>query len=302
MMSADQFKKSSFYKFNEFIFGILELNDGTIPCWTPEGIQLLKYSGNNNLELVKTFPLEIRDNANPLLLRNGNVVYGILTDGGDTELKICDANFEILENYVESDEIRSVCNLSEDSFALGLDNGPIKIYSRKSNAEKYEVKSHEYHTERVWSLLYLPKQNFLVSGSQDTTINVLNLSDEKSIAKLTGHSERVFSLISLDDNTFASSSKGEIKIWEIKSDNSIECVKTIVAHEGSSKWVVLNKLGDDFMVSYTTDSDEFKIWDAKTFECVKTYNEDTLFTRMIVTKDKKIVTVTRDSKVSVWQI
>jgi WD40 repeat protein len=49
----------------------------------------------------------------------------------------------------------------------------------------------------VCSLLYLPKQNYLLSGSWDKTINVLSLSEGKSIQTLTGHSDFVTSLISL---------------------------------------------------------------------------------------------------------
>jgi hypothetical protein len=49
------------------------------------------------------------------------------------------------------------------------------------------------------------------------------LSEEKSIKRLTGQSDFVFSLISLNDETFASGSIGEIKTWSIKEN--IQCIK-----------------------------------------------------------------------------
>jgi WD40 repeat protein len=70
-------------------------------------------------------------------------------------------------------------------------------------------------------ILYLPKKNYLLSGSADRTINVINLSEGNSIQKLNGHSYSVSSLISLNDETFASGSYEVIKIWSIKEDINV---------------------------------------------------------------------------------
>jgi hypothetical protein len=49
-------------------------------------------------------------------------------------------------------------------------------------------------------------------------------------------------------------------------------------------------------------NDEFTIWDAKTYECLKTYKEDSDIRKFIVTKNKNIITTKKDMKVSVWEI
>jgi WD40 repeat protein len=161
------------------------------------------------------------------------------------------------------------------------------------------VKEYKYHSSDILSLFYLSKQNFLLTGSQDATINVLSLSEGKSIQTLTDHNEWVSSLISLNDETFASGSRREIKIWSIKADTSIESIKTIVAHEEIGYSIFLYLLRNDFMLSRSEN--EFTIWDVETYECLITYKEDSFIRRLIVTGDDNITT-TEKKKVNIWKI
>jgi hypothetical protein len=290
------FEKSYSYKLDQTPLGILELSEGEISCWTEEKIELLKCN-TNSLELSKSLPLKTQQNYTyPIEQENGDIIYR----RGPYELTICDKNFNLIEIFKESNSIWSLCGISKLSFAVGLSVGTIKIYSRNSNSQKYEViKEYNFHSNRIWSLLYLPKQNYLLSGSSDQTINVLSLSEEKSIKKLTGHNSTVSSLISLNDETFASGSYREIKIWSIKAN--IICLKNIRAHEEVCEFFIfLQLVENDFIVSQS--GDEFKIWDLKNYQCSKTYKENSGITAMIVTKNKNIITGTGDNKVNLWQI
>ncbi len=47
--------------------------------------------------------------------------------------------------------------------------------------------------------------------------------------------------------------------------------------------------------------DEFKIWDTKSYECLKTYKEDSSIKQFIVSKNNDIITLTRNNKVNVWK-
>jgi hypothetical protein len=290
-------KKCSSYKFEDYLNGILELNSGNISCFTTEGIKLLKLRGNK-LILIESFPLKTSDNTSAIQQGNGNIIYI-----SGYNLTILDENFNLIEKYEESSWIRSLCSISDHSFAIGLSDGRIKIYS-KINSTKYHFKEYKYHSSNVWSLLYLPKQNYLLSGSYET-MNVLNLSDEKSIKKLTDRNHWFTSIILPHDETFASSSKREIKIWSFKkeSDFSIECIckKTIDDDDEEQSYdsISLHLFTNDFLVSRSND--EFKIWDLKNYECLKTYFEDSFIERLIVTKNKSIITVTKN-EVNVWKI
>jgi WD40 repeat protein len=291
---VQNFKKCSSLKFNHDINGLLELCDGSFPCWTKNEIKLLKLDGDK-LELIKSFYINTFDSwIFPIKQKKGNIIF----KGSSKELTICDKDFNVIKRYEKSSNIKSLCSISNLSFAIGLEDGTLKIYLINSNTQEHVFYQFNKHSKAIWSLLYLPKQNYLLSGSWDKTINVTCLSERKLIKTLTGHSDWVSSLISLNDETFASGSEGEIKIWSIKEE--IQFIKTIKAYEGICWGVFLNLLGNDFMISRIGDC-EFKIWDLKNYECLKTYEEDSRIRELIVTKNNKIITVTEDNKLNVWR-
>jgi WD40 repeat protein len=295
-MKIPTYKKLGSYKYNGLLNSILELNQGEISCWTDEKLELIKLR-DDSLVLTESFPLKTEYSAYTIQLENGNIIHA---SGGD--LTIFDKNFNILEKYEEKKVICLLCKISELSFAVGLSSGRIKIYS-KLNSTRYEIKEYKSHNDGIGALLYLPKQNFLLSGSFDFSINVLSLSDEKSIKRLTDHKNIITSLVLLNDETFASSSLGVIKIWSIKAEENKEhieciCIKTLNAHE-EIDYIFLYNLANDFMVSKT--GSEFIIWDVKNYESLKSYKEDSVIDKFIVTKNQSIVTSTTDNKVNIWQ-
>jgi hypothetical protein len=55
---------------------MLELNDGTIPCWTREEIKVLKLGEDKlQLKLTKSFPLITDQLTLPIQLHNTNIIY-----------------------------------------------------------------------------------------------------------------------------------------------------------------------------------------------------------------------------------
>jgi WD40 repeat protein len=287
--------KCSSYNSKNHILFLLELTNGEISCFTTKGIELLKIE-KKNLELIKYLPLEVSDLTPPIQQENGNIIYG-----RENELLICDNNFNIIEKFEESNTISSLCNLSDLSFAVGLLNGTLKIYSK--NLLTYQIKPSKSHAGGIGSLLYLPKINYLLSGSWDKTINVFDLSEKKTFRRLTGHNYGVTSLISLNEETFASCCSREIKIWSIRIDNNtkkimyIEAIKSIVGNTLS-----LHSLGKDLMLC-RRDYD-LEIWDMKNynFKCLNSYKEDKAIETLIVTKSGYVITGTQDKKVNVWNI
>jgi WD40 repeat protein len=192
-LDVKNFKKICSYEFDIEVCDLLELNDNAISCWTNEGVSLLKLTqGDNTLELIKKYFSTIEYNwTSPIKQDNGNIIYV----NGWNNLTICDKNLNLIENFKELNWTYSLCNISEGSFAVGLGDGTLKIYSKKNNTGKYHVvKEYKSHSACIRSLLYLPKQNSLLSGTYDKKINVLNLTEGKN-KKLDGHSGLVSSLI-----------------------------------------------------------------------------------------------------------
>lgn len=308
--NVQSFKKFASYKADSTIIGILELNNGTYAYWTVKGIGLLIYN-QFKLEQINFFPLEFESNNQTIpILNDDNIIFR----DGQQSLKIVDLNFNLIEIFKEISGITSICNISNLSFAVGLDKGAIKIYSRAKNSKIYtksELDIRYYSGCPINSLLYLPNKKLLLSGTSDNSIIVLSYPEGIYYNKLTGHNQSVSTIISIDENTFASGSMGsEIKIWSIKSDMGIECTKSIKAYTNYE--VYLNILTHDYMISRPKWGQEFKIWDLKTYQGVAYYDErsnllvtkgnDKKIQNLLVTKNKYIITVTADNRVNAWKI
>jgi hypothetical protein len=297
-INIDLLKKRLFCQLlDDKVNSLFELNDGSIACWTKEEIKILKLHGDK-LELIKsfnTFLYKTDERIFHIQQENGNIIFNNYCN----YLVFCDKDFNVFESFKVSSKVYSLCNISKQSFAVGFCDSSLKIYSMNSKTKKYnEVKEYDCHEYGILNLVYLPKKNYFLWNSVDDTINVLKLSEKHSFKKIEGHDNTATSLILLNDETFASSSIGDIKIWSIKEN--FECIKTIYAHEDTETYIFLNLLGKDFMVSRSEY--EFKIWDGKTYECLITHKEDSYIRHLIVTKNNNIITATEDKKVNVWKI
>jgi hypothetical protein len=246
----NNFTKCCTYKSDNRMFGVFEHRGGKISCFTYEGIDLLEIN-EKELEKTNTFSLKTYGYYyRPIIQQDdGNIIFG-----NYNEINICDDQFNIIKVFKESNLIISLCKISDFGFAVGLIDGTIKIYKKNNitQTQEYHFEKYKIDSGIVWSLLYLTNnyENYLLSGSADGTINILNFY-KKQFDKLTGHSNRVSSLLLLNDKTFASASLGEIKIWSINFkynlfifnymsiDASYECIRTINAHENSKYGILL---------------------------------------------------------------
>jgi WD40 repeat protein len=104
-------------------------------------------------------------------------------------------------------------------------------------------------------------------------------------------------IILLNNETFASSYRGMIKIWSIAND--IKCIKSFEAHSSANK-ICLELLGNDYFVTTSGHGKCFKIWNAKApYDCVKVYQESSKITNFVVIKDMKILTFSNATKVKI---
>lgn len=93
-----------------------------------------------------------------------------------------------------------ICDISSScSFAVGFDDGSVKIYSRNEKTHAYELKRQfKDHSVEIFCFLYMPKHDLLLSGSGDSTIYLYELAKgEKYIDSLTANGCSYESLISI---------------------------------------------------------------------------------------------------------
>jgi WD40 repeat protein len=82
------------------------------------------------------------------------------------------------------------------------------------------------HTNKIWHLKYLPFNNGCVaSASHDHTVNIWNTLTWKSIQKYKNHSDFVFTLDQIDNDTMVSGSSDQtIRIWKISTGETLKTI------------------------------------------------------------------------------
>jgi COMPASS component SWD3 len=86
--------------------------------------------------------------------------------------------------------------------------------------------SPDLHTDAIRYLKYLPYKNgFVASASYDKTVNILNTLTWKSIQRYTSHTDWVFSLDQIDNDTMVSGSfDNTIRIWKISTGETLKVI------------------------------------------------------------------------------
>lgn len=321
-ININTFKKRLSYDLNEEALNLIELSEGKIACWTKQGIILLKYN-KDGFNLIKKLPFESIDNISPIL-SNQNVIFSFCS-----ELKIFDGEFNLIQSFKESSNtngdntIYSLCNISETSFATGLADGTLKIYTRIYDSQKYDFKKYKLDgLTHVMSLTYLPKFNVLALGLFHGKIKIFSLSKGKIIQHIRGHTQCVSCLIPIDDITFASSSRnGQIKIWS--KLESLYCFKLIKMIKACSKSkfanLYIHLLANDLLVAKSEDIEHdksfYKYKSIKIFDLkpkygpyfkenypIKVLNEDYTkkIDKVLVSSNNNIITFTNKT-INIWK-
>ncbi|KAF8473344.1 WD40-repeat-containing domain protein [Kalaharituber pfeilii] len=102
----------------------------------------------------------------------------------------------------------------------------------------------------------------LVSGSYDYTVRVWRISTGETIHRLTGHTQKVYSVV-LDtkrNRCISGSMDNSVKVW------SLDTGSLLFSLEGHSSLVGLLDLSHDHLVSAAADS-TLRIWDPETGQC-----------------------------------
>jgi hypothetical protein len=73
-INIDSLRRLSSFQLDGCICGIFELSDGTITCWTMEGIQLLKLDGDN-LKLTNSLNFQAERFTPAIQQENKNIIF-----------------------------------------------------------------------------------------------------------------------------------------------------------------------------------------------------------------------------------
>lgn len=153
------------------------------------------------------------------------------------------------------------------------------------------------HSNHVYVLAVL-KDGRLASASQDKTIRLWDISQQKCVAVLTEHEATVISLAVLPNSVLVSSSyDNTIKCWDVERG---ACVKTLLGHDG---WVwVLEKLSYGQLASGSVDA-SIKLWDVEAGVCLKTLlSHAGAVVSFALLSDGRLASGSRDNLIKLWDV
>ena len=159
------------------------------------------------------------------------------------------------------------------------------------------VATLEGHSTFVHGLENIDENRF-ASGSMDKTIRIWNANSYVCFKILKGHQYGVEALKCLTSNRLASGSHGEIKIWDVESE---ECLQTLLnAHLSSIRG--LASLPNGNLVSCSDDK-TIKVWDLNRGACIKTLTGhlDVVFCILLL-KNGQLASGSQDRTIKIWNM
>ena len=136
--------------------------------------------------------------------------------------------FELL-HLLDNNQLFSLFKLKNKkvSYVLKLF---VKHYEIMNIENIKEIKSEKRHSDWVKCFEFDEKNKYLISGSWDKTINIMNSESLLLINTLNDHTDTVTSLaLYKNKNILFSGSRKEIRVWDLKT---FQCIKTINAGNG----------------------------------------------------------------------
>jgi WD40 repeat protein len=143
-----------------------------------------------------------------------------------------------------------------DLFLLFENNAFLASLHKPPERSTYQkIERDVGHTKHIWSIMYVSKLDYVLTGSTDNKIISTSLHDFTKILEYDEHTDNVtsFALLSDDGDKFASSSYDRtIKIWNFYSTTSI---RTILLHSHWINWIINIKdvVGRDCLISGGSD-------------------------------------------------
>ncbi len=165
-------------------------------------------------------------------------------------------------------QARSVSGYERTPESLALNAVISQFLPRKKLDGEWRLWTFAEHSERVTAVAATPDGRRVVSGSQDKTLRLWDLTTGKCLLVFQGHSGAVTSVAVTPDGRFvlSGSEDNTLRLWAITSGT---CLRTYEGHTSGVLAVTLTPHGQ-FIVSSSHDR-TIRIWNPATTECLQIF-------------------------------
>jgi WD40 repeat protein len=187
--------------------------------------------------------------------------------------------------------------LSNQSFVSSSQDKTVRLW-RKSDKNFFECVSVTNLSLNIEILSLTVLENLIISGESHGIINVLNGSSLEFLSNFSGHNDIVWSLVSINNQSFASSSQDTtIKVWiKDKNSYSFKCTHKLTEH-ASPVWA-LAVLKEKYLISGSEDG-SIKIWHLMDFNLEKNLKEHQNAISGLAVFENNFISVSTDI-ITIW--
>ncbi|KAK3807580.1 MAG: hypothetical protein J3Q66DRAFT_444697 [Benniella sp.] len=192
------------------------------------------------------------------------------------------------------------CGFSPDSksFAVGLSNGDIRLYSTSTWEQ---VRTLSGHTEGVQSIAYSPKADRLISGSHDDTARLWDVDAGTSIYTLSGNDRDINGVaFSPCGGSFAYGGGDDtVKVWDAGTG---ECQLILTGHERTVFSVAYSPNGR--MIASGSYDTTLRLWDVPTGLCLHILSGHTaeIFAVAYSPREDRVALGGFDRTIRIWDV
>jgi WD40 repeat protein len=199
------------------------LSNGTIASGSRKAIKFWD-SNLDSQVCIKSVHIDGYKDYNDILVLSNDNIACTAHNKERQNILVLDSNdkykcIKVIEDYKTS-IIYKLVNLSAGKFAWPVGDD-IKIWDFNAN---FHCSTLCGHSRKVYCLLYLEKENLMVSGSNDKTKKIWSVSDKQCIRTINAHTRGVTCLVMLPGAIRLLVVYKCIKIWRFCD---FECVKEI---------------------------------------------------------------------------
>ena len=219
----------------------------------------------------------------------------IVSSSWENSITIGDHTIDNNDNYF----ICKVIPLPCDRLASCSADHTIKIWKSNPPYSDTPIKVLVGHTNCVWSLLYIHERDIMISGSNDRTIRLWNMSTYQMVTAIEGVGcGWTNALYQVDGERVITGGSGAFSMVDIE-----KCVVEKTIEDKAFRLVCcFIKLGDNRNIVCGCENGNFCFYDMNTGEYkITRYNHNSIISDLLLIDDSTFISCSQDKTIKVWK-